>query len=982
MRSTLTTILLLCSVLLFSQTNHENDSVVIAKFKKKVILHINPNPDSALYYINKSFEVVKKSNYQKGLADTEYLLAQYFKRTQQIDSALFYFENSARRSEKEGYNLGAAIAYNGLGRNLYLLARYDEAENACKKALKNVKTESDLGYMTKADTHTALGTIYARQDLDEKAQKNFLKVDSMHQLRKLRPDVIAAAYQNLGGVYLKFNELDLAESYYLKANYEFEKLPSNAAEYYKNSNNVELGKLLLKKNKLGKADSVLTISHTFFKKIKDFQTSSEISGTLARIKLEKDDLNSASELLKEAFEFHRQSEYKLEAANDAIALANLSLRMDKPKEALAWSQQAQKLNDSINNSLVEKEVAFVMAKSYSKLGQHKKAVDFNNLGYAIKDSLAQILTTERIREIEGKYQTTQRDREITLLKAQNELAKQQKISQRNLLLGAIGLITLVGIFLFVLNKNRQRTNKKLREIDALKTNFFTNISHEFRTPLTLISTPIQESLEEADLPTEKRKHFEIAERNMKRLSSLVDQLLELSKIESGHRKLMIERSNPTQLIGAWMESFLYLAKQRNMNFKTEIRNKETEAWVDRAALENVIVNLLGNAIKYTPQNGQIKVEASIKNGVLNLLVQNTGTGLTKTQMKTIFNRFYQTNTHNEGAGIGLALVKELVELHKGSIAVSSMPNKWTSFNVRLSVDKQRLPAALHHSKAAAVQHSPSVVSDFIETPTEESPNDKELPILLVVEDNADVRVLLHDLFKKEYTVILAKDGQEGITKAIEQVPDVIVSDLMMPVKDGITLTKTLKEDERTCHIPIILLTAKAGDEHELTGIHVGADDYITKPFNRSILKTKVTNLIAVRKKLQARYSQELILKPKDIAITTLDEQFLEKVQEVLDNKLAESNFSMEAFSKAVHMSRMQLHRKLKALTGLSASEFIRSQRLKLAAQILTQSDISISEVGYRVGFNDPAYFAKCFKEVYQCTPTEYTNHAFPLYKSL
>jgi YesN/AraC family two-component response regulator len=208
---------------------------------------------------------------------------------------------------------------------------------------------------------------------------------------------------------------------------------------------------------------------------------------------------------------------------------------------------------------------------------------------------------------------------------------------------------------------------------------------------------------------------------------------------------------------------------------------------------------------------------------------------------------------------------------------------------------------------------------------------------------------------------------------LEQVPDLILSDVMMPGTDGIELTRTLKADERSSHIPIILLTAKAGDANALTGINVGADDYITKPFNQKLLKSKVASLIALRKKLQSRYSQEVILRPKDIAITSVDERFLEKVQAVLDEKLVDGSFSTEAFSKAVHMSRMQLHRKLKALTGLSATEFVRSQRLKLATQLLRESNGNISEVGYSVGFNDPAYFAKCFRETYQCTPTEYAK---------
>ena len=542
-----------------------------------------------------------------------------------------------------------------------------------------------------------------------------------------------------------------------------------------------------------------------------------------------------------------------------------------------------------------------------------------------------------------------------------------------MLLGGLGITSIAGIFLFVLYINRQKTNNKLREIDTLKTNFFTNISHEFRTPLTLISAPIQDSLEDQKITDQKRKHFEIAQKSTKRLSSLVDQLLELSKIDSGNRKLLIQKNTPTQMIAAWVESFLYLAQQKEIDFKTDISNKEVEVWFDREALENIVVNLLGNAVKYTPNGGEISIITAIKNGFLNIKVKNTGKGISSSQIKTIFNRFYQTDDQNEGVGVGLSLVKELTDLHGGKIKVTSEPHKWTLFEVSLAIDKTKL-------KNAVIKEIPDSLpigkTQTLKPNTHQEENNIpsiELPILLVVEDNEDVRTLLTDTFKKEYEVVQAVNGEEGIIKAIDLIPDIIISDLMMPLKDGIELTKTLKEDERTSHIPVILLTAKAGDENELTGIDVGADDYITKPFNQKILKSKTASLVELRKKLQSRYSQEVILKPKDIAITSVDEKFLERVQTILDEKLVESTFTTEEFSKNIHMSRMQLHRKLKALTGLSTSEFLRSQRLKLAARILKQSDINVSQVGYSVGFNDHAYFSKCFKEVFSSTPSEFAS---------
>ncbi len=333
------------------------------------------------------------------------------------------------------------------------------------------------------------------------------------------------------------------------------------------------------------------------------------------------------------------------------------------------------------------------------------------------------------------------------------------------------------------------------------------------------------------------------------------------------------------------------------------------------------MNLLGNAIKYTPTKGQIKVKASIENNFLKLSVKNTGQGLTKDEIDNIFNRFHQTNEQNEGVGIGLSLIKELTALHGGTISVKSVKDNWTMFDVSICIDKAKFKNAVLKKPSSTHRKVPSMVLNPKINTESEPLIENGMPILLVVEDNADVRVLLTDTFKSDFQVITANNGAEGIELALEHIPDLIVSDVMMPIKDGVELTKTLKEDERTSHIPIVLLTAKAGDDNELIGLNVGADDYITKPFNKKLLLSKVNGLIALRKKLQLRYSQEVILRPKDIAISSVDERFLEKVQRVLDEKLIESSFNSEAFSKAVHMSRMQLHRKLKALTGLTTSEF-------------------------------------------------------------
>ena len=689
-----------------------------------------------------------------------------------------------------------------------------------------------------------------------------------------------------------------------------------------------------------------------------------------------DSLNRAEETHIEMISYLSAKDLPLEKAKAIYYYGNF-LREDKKEYAKAINilEMSKSLFQEANKDSISLYLRCIrdLAFCNHQLGNYKEASEYYQAAYDLKIDLLEKFNRSTSKTIEAKYQNEKKEQEIILLSSQKALVEQQKSNQRNQLLGGIGITSIVGIFFFFLYRNRQKTSDKLKELDKVKSNFFANISHEFRTPLTLIAHPIEVTLEEQDLSAEKRSHFEMASRNSKRLLLLVDQLLDISKIESGAMTLHIEKGFPTRILAAFSESFTYLAKQKNIRFRITATEKDMEGWYDRDALEKIAVNLLGNAIKYTPENGEIELAISTTSGHVNFEVRNTGRGLTKRQMKTIFDRFYQTDGFSEGVGIGLSLVKDLTQLHNGLISVEQEQDKWTIFKAQLCVDKSKLKNAVVTEATGDYETTSHMTLSTLSLQEEKHNQKNGLPILLIVEDNLDVQVLLNDTFKTTYRVFIANNGEEGIHKAIEMVPDIIVSDVMMPIKDGVELTKTLKADERTSHIPIILLTAKAGDENKLTGIEVGADDYITKPFNNKLLTSKMDNLIALRKKLRSRYSQEVILKPKDIAITTVDEQFLEKVQKVLDQNLVESSFTIDRFSAAVHMSRMQLHRKLKALTGLSASEFVRSQRLKLAAGILKQSDINISEVGYRVGFNDPAYFTKCFKEAYNCTPSQFVN---------
>lgn len=947
----------------------EEDLATLKSYRTKVAQYINPIPDSAIYYSNKIKSFSENLNHKEGIIDAYYLLGQCNKRLQQNDSAIVYFKNSLKFANEITYHSGRARAHNSLGRTYYLIGNMEESIAHCKKAIEITSSFEDEGNLIFADSHIALGTAYSRQNKMEQALVNLLVVDSVHNKTPLRPDVIAAAYQNMGNIYLELDNYDFSEKYYLKANEEFLKLPKQAAQYYLNTTNIHLGRVLYFKENYKTADSLLTNSAAYFKTIGDQDKLSNINTYLGQIKLKTNNLIDAKALFTSSFDIHKKNNQDYEAALNGIEIAKLALALKQPKTALEYLNEVTQLNIDAQNSKVQQETLNLFANAYLDQGNYKNAYTYLLQASKIKDSIHNIQSAEKIKELESIYNTEKKEQEINLLKSENELIEQERKNQRNTLLSILGITAIAGLFLFILYRNRQKTNTKLKELDKAKSNFFANISHEFRTPLTLISNPIDDAIEDPSLSEKKKAQFKVAKRHSNHLLSLVNQLLDLSKIDAGQLKLRIQKSNITNLVSALAESFTYTAQQNQIDYTVTIEKTEEEVWFDKDALEKITINLLSNAIKYTPKNGSVACNSYIKNDIFHLIIKNTGEGLTEEELKHIFQRFYQTNDQNQGTGIGLALVKELVELHKGKVLVDSTPNKWTTFTITLPIDK----SSFKNEQLSASQEFENnfQITDHQTLELDEEFTENNQPILLIVEDNLDVRTLLKQTFESSYNILTAANGEEGISLALEHIPDIIISDIMMPVKDGIELTNTLKNDERTSHIPIVLLTAKAGEENELEGITIGADDYITKPFSSKILTTKISKLIESRRQLQKRYSQEVILKPKDITLNNIDEQFLERVQTVLDEKLVESSFSIEDFSKAVGMSRMQLHRKLKALTGLSASEFVRSQRLKLAAQLLKKSDINISQVGYSVGFNDHAYFSKCFKDMYHCTPTEY-----------
>ena len=616
-------------------------------------------------------------------------------------------------------------------------------------------------------------------------------------------------------------------------------------------------------------------------------------------------------------------------------------------------EKAKKYMKSFKNDPIYLEI------TTCEIDYYKATKDINNLLKSIdtRDSMRLEISKKtnlnNLTEIETKYQTEKKEQQIKLLSTQNELAQKQKY----IYIGLLGLLALIGGSLFYGYRNKIKTAQKLNELNELKSRFFANISHEFRTPLTLIKSPVQ-SLQSKLSNDDHLKELKLIETNATRMLQLVDQLLELSKIDSGNLKLILKDGNIGSFLTSIIEPFQFQSKEKGIQFTSNIQKTNENNAFDKDVIEKIVTNLVSNAFKYSPENEQITFSSSIENSNLKLVVSNTGSDIKKEDLPKLFERFYQKNDTQQGVGIGLALVKELVDLYRGTI-ITSVENGKLSFvvNLTLSLTNENAVVIPSHKTTSTIKNTTTI--------------ETELPILLIVDDNADIRMILKDIFKNDYQILEAQDGKEGLQIAQNQIPDCIISDVMMPKMDGFEFTKQIKNNELTSFVPVILLTAKTSDEAHLEGLKSTADAFLTKPFNNEIVKATVQRLIAERKKLHGRYSQELVLKPVDIVINSQEEKFIERLQNILDKNLFNSEYIAEDFASEIGMSRMQLHRKLKSLLGVSATEFLRNERLKVGAELLQKGNGNISEIAYSIGFSDVSYFSKCFKEMYQCTPTEY-----------
>lgn len=557
--------------------------------------------------------------------------------------------------------------------------------------------------------------------------------------------------------------------------------------------------------------------------------------------------------------------------------------------------------------------------------------------------------------------------------------------------GVLFLAISLAAYTFKSLVDKRRTNKELaainekvvaystqaEEANQQKLTFFTNISHEFRTPLTLILSPLEELHERKDL-SHLRKELNLIKANALRLLRLVNQIMDFRKIDAGKMQIRVTESDLVVFVGEVVEAFQRPSQKKGIQLLFTHEKNLIPVWYDRSMLDKVLFNLLSNALKFTPNGGKInvKMEHNHLEGHVLIVVEDSGAGMSQKDLENVFSRFYQGEQNRSlGTGIGLALSKEIIQLHQGDISVQSVKGRGTRFEIKLKTGKVHFDESqLASSMNDQVLEDSSIMEFDIPEILE---NDENAPVelkehtLLIIEDNSELRKYLVQRLKQRYNIVEAETVKDGINKAHEEVPDLIICDLMLKRESGYDVIRTLKSDVRSSHIPIIVLTAKADINERIEGIKLGADDYITKPFNYNLLAERINTLLISHQKLREHYLSELPSEAQPVSSSKLDRKFINQFVAVVEANIPKSDFGVNDICEQLGLSRIQLYRKVKAVMGYSVNDYINSVRLKRARHLLTSSEHTISEIAHLVGYSSAPYFSTAFKNQFGVTPTEF-----------
>lgn len=970
---------LLITNLLFSQLKVDSlklelQKTTIDSVKIKLLHHlfyqsVYDSPEFAKESIIKAINLSKQTNNKRLLAESYNYYADFLYSQSTYDSAITSYQKGLDLSRKNKYNRGMYNALSGLGKTFLEKGNF-------KKALEYQKLNSEMAEKLNdtlriANSYLGIAAIHHEIEDYTKAMEYYtLASKKYQQIGNLLSFGIALT--NISGVLIQIEDYENALNYCVKSDSIFNKLDYKPGKAYVLR---LLASIYTKKKQLEYAIDNQLKALSMYKLMGEVSQVAEVQHDIGK-------LYDTQEKHEKALTYYIKSLNIQKRIGDSVRLAlsynsigESYYRLKNNKKAKAYLLKALDVAKRTEIDPVSMFAYENLSSIYADEKNFSKAYK-NRIQYAkLKDSFYNKEKRELALDIEAKYQNEQKVKENTLLATKNDLQRLQinksKNERNTIITFAIILLVLAGL-LFYLFRVKQKANIELKELNRLKSNFFANISHEFRTPLTLIKGPI-EQLEQNFDEKLSMNTVKMIRRNTNRVLNLVNQLLDLSKIDEGNLQLKLTEGDVYKCLRSVIVSFNSLAAQHYIDYRLQIPNTVLWASFDRDKLEKIMYNLLSNAFKFSDEDSIISCDITYNGQILQVQVNDTGKGISTKKLPFIFDRFYQADgsftKEVEGSGIGLSLTKELVEFLNGTITASSELNKGSFFTFQIPV-QEILTRKKLLKKRTQIKKNSYKPQSFTFT----SIDKRNVPSILLVEDNNDMRNFIKEELIEFYKVNESTNGEEGLYEAIINPPDLIITDLMMPKMDGITLCEKLKTNVNTSHIPVIMLTAKAGIDNKIEGLETGADEYFTKPFNVNELMVRIKNLIEQRQKLRELFTNnEIQIDPKKVTVTSIDQKFLEQVLILLEDQFSDPSFGVAQMQENLSMSKAQLHRKLKALTNEAPGELLRNFRLKRAAQLITQKADTVTQIAYMVGFNDLSYFSKRFKELYGATPSAYQN---------
>jgi signal transduction histidine kinase/DNA-binding response OmpR family regulator len=859
--------------------------------------------------------------------------------------------------------------YLELGIAYLRLSRFDSAEFHLQKGIAIISAYPDPHM--EASLYNMMGNLMKEKNDYKEAITYYLKATEIFE-QTGDNDGLTQSLSNIGNLQNLSGNYEKALDYALKSLAIAEKINKQPSIAYSNR---LLGRIY---RKLGQFDEALL---AYDRALQVYQLSgakrdvAETLTSIGNIYYEKENLEKAKINYLKSLQISKTISDSANMAYSYSALGFASYELKQNKGAILYFDSAIRVAQQVKLFPLVMDGYQALSELYAGQKNYELAYSYHQRYAVLNDSLTQVQNKQEAAALEARYQNEKKDTDIRALKNENELSElrlQKQTSQRNYLIGFLILsLTVIGLF-YYLYREKQKLNKKLATLNETQSRFFANISHEFRTPLTLIIGPLQQKIEQNPSSPEA-KNWKLMHRNAVRLHRLIDEILDLSKIESGNMKIQAAEGDLKQFIKTAYASFESLASQKQINYTLALPAVDLVGYFDRDKVEKIVYNLLFNALKFTPPGGTVQLTTSVHADQLAIRVSDTGPGIPEEKLPHIFDRFFQVEESagiHGGTGLGLALSKELAHAHHGTLTAANQKSGGSVFTFTFPIAQAYYKNELSPSVSLSSDFS---FNTYLEDETiNDTTLDAELalPVLVIAEDQTDMREFIRQVMGDQYKVILAEDGKDAWEKVLQHVPDLVISDLMMPGLSGNELCKKIKTHEATSHVPVILLTARADQQSKLEGLHTGADDYLTKPFDARELQARVQNLIAQREKLKVLFAHRAApFAP--IAEATPESQFLNKVIETLKNNFADPDFGVDEFTREIGMSRMQLHRKLKALTDKSPGDFLRLFRLEHAKRLLSTKGITVSEAAYQSGFNNLPNFSRLFKAWAGLTPSEY-----------